>query len=60
MDEVKISAFVLARDEEDRIARCLRSLAWADERLVVVDTATCDATIEKARPLATGVIVHEW
>ena len=57
---MKISAFVVARDEQDRIERCLRSLAWADERLVVVDAATRDATIEKARPLATDVVVHEW
>jgi hypothetical protein len=60
MGAVKISAFVIARDEEDRIQRCLRSLAWADERLVVVDAATRDATIEKARPLATDVVVREW
>lgn len=60
MSPVKISAFVLARDEEDRIERCLRSLAWTDERLVVVDAATRDATLERARPLATEVVVHEW
>jgi glycosyltransferase involved in cell wall biosynthesis len=56
----RISAFVLARDEEDRIERCLRSIAWADERLVIVDAATRDATREKAAPLATEVIVRPW
>ena len=55
--DVKISAFVVARDEEERIERCLRSVAWAEERLVVVDSATRDATAEKARPLATDVVV---
>ena len=60
MDEARISALVVARDEADRIEACLRSLAWADERLLVVDAATRDATAEKARPLATDVIVREW
>ena len=60
MSEPKISAFVLARDEEDRIEACLRSIAWADERLVVVDAATRDATARKAEPLATEVIVRPW
>jgi len=60
MSGVNISAFVLAKDEEDRIEPCLRSLSWADERIVVVDEDTNDATLERARPLATEVIVHRW
>jgi len=58
--EARISAFVIARDEEDGIVRCLRSISWADERLVVVDAATTDRTAEMARPLATDVIVRPW
>ncbi|MBD3160693.1 MAG: glycosyltransferase [Candidatus Latescibacteria bacterium] len=56
----KISAFVAARDEEDRIVRCLRSLSWADERIVILDAATTDATAERARPLATDLVVRPW
>lgn len=58
--EPKVSAIVVARDEEETIASCLRSIYWADERIVVVDAETRDKTAEVARPLATEVIVREW
>lgn len=50
---------MLARDEEAVIARCLRALAWADERLVVLDAATRDRTAEAAAPLADRVVTRE-
>lgn len=60
MPENGVSAIVIARDEEDRIEACLRSVGWADERIVVIDAATRDATAERARPLATELIVRPW
>jgi glycosyltransferase involved in cell wall biosynthesis len=44
-----ITAAVIARDEEASIGDCLATLAWADERLVLVDAATVDRTREIAR-----------
>jgi hypothetical protein len=38
-----LSAVVLARDEERDLERCLRSLAWVDE-IVVVDDCSTDST----------------
>ncbi len=58
--ESGIGVVVVARDEEEGIERCLRSVAWAEERIVVVDAATRDATAERARPLATDVVVRPW
>lgn len=55
-----ISAIIIARDEGDRIGTCLRSIPWADERIVVVDDRTRDATAAIARPLATEVITRQW
>jgi len=46
---VKLSAVVIARDEERMLRDCLASLAFADERLVLVDTRTLDRTREIAR-----------
>jgi (heptosyl)LPS beta-1,4-glucosyltransferase len=43
-----LTAVVIARDEERAIGRCLDSVAWADERLVVLDDATRDRTAEIA------------
>lgn len=44
----RVTGAVIARDEEANIAACLRSLAWADERLVV-DSGSHDQTVELAR-----------
>jgi glycosyltransferase involved in cell wall biosynthesis len=50
-----LTAAVIARDEETMLADCLRSVAFAEERLVVVDSATRDATREVARGLGARV-----
>lgn len=50
-----VTAAVLARDEERNIERCLRALAWADERLVLVDAATTDDTAGRAEALGARV-----
>jgi glycosyltransferase involved in cell wall biosynthesis len=51
----KISAVVLARDEADYIEPCLRSLAWADEVLVLLDPESRDATEAIARRLGARI-----
>lgn len=40
-----ISAVIIARNEETHIARCLSSLTWADE-ILVVDGESSDRTVE--------------
>lgn len=52
-----VAAYMIARDEEAILARCLTAAArWVDE-LVVVDTGSTDGTIEIARE--HGATVHE-
>jgi glycosyltransferase involved in cell wall biosynthesis len=46
---VSLTAAVIARDEERMIGACLESVAFADDRLVLVDAATRDRTREIAR-----------
>jgi hypothetical protein len=46
---MKLSAVVIARDEERMLGECLASLQFADERLVLVDARTVDRTREVAR-----------
>lgn len=50
-----LSVIVCTLDEEAFIERCLRSVAWADE-LVVVDSGSRDATCARAE--AMGACVH--
>jgi glycosyltransferase involved in cell wall biosynthesis len=45
----RLTAAVIAKDEQDMLPDCLRSIAFADERLVLVDAATRDQTREIAR-----------
>jgi glycosyltransferase involved in cell wall biosynthesis len=51
---------VIARDDEDDIRRCLASLAWVDECIVVVDDRSRDATEAIARELGARVIRHAY
>jgi glycosyltransferase involved in cell wall biosynthesis len=54
-----LSVTIIAFNEEARLAGALRSVAWADE-IVVVDSGSTDGTVEIARQLATRVEVREW
>jgi len=56
---VPVSAVVLKRDEEPNIGRCLASLAWADQ-IVVVDSGSSDGTIPVARSLGAEVVEQPW
>jgi glycosyltransferase involved in cell wall biosynthesis len=57
---LKVTAIVPARDEEHNIAACLESLAWADERVVFLDSRTTDRTAELARKASARVISHTF
>ncbi len=55
----KISACVTAGNEERNIRRCLESLTWCDE-IVVVDSFSSDRTVEISREYTDRVYQHEW
>jgi len=53
--EVKITAIVLAKNEEKVIAECLESLSWTNE-ILLVDSGSTDKTIEIASKFKAKVI----
>ncbi len=55
----EISAIVVCFNEEDNIGRCLASLAWCDE-IVVVDSFSTDRTVEIARKHTNRVLQRAW
>lgn len=55
----KISACITACDEEKNIRRCLESLRWADE-IVVIDSFSKDQTVAICREYTDRVYQHEW
>jgi glycosyltransferase involved in cell wall biosynthesis len=50
---------VITYNEEDRLRRCLESVAWADE-IVVVDSGSDDKTIEIAHGFTDEVTIRPW
>jgi glycosyltransferase involved in cell wall biosynthesis len=55
----KISVIVIAGNEEGNIEDCLKSVAWADE-IVVVDSESTDRTVEIAKRYTPNVLVRAW
>ncbi len=55
----KISACVIAFNEERKIRRCLQSLTWCDE-IIVVDSFSSDHTVEICKEFTDRVYQHEW
>jgi glycosyltransferase involved in cell wall biosynthesis len=56
---VPLTVTVITRNEAAHIADALRSVAWADE-IIVVDSHSTDDTVAIARPLATRVEIRDW
>jgi glycosyltransferase involved in cell wall biosynthesis len=54
-----ITAVVITLNEEHNIARCVRSLAWADE-ILVVDSGSRDRTCQLATENGAKVVQHAW
>jgi glycosyltransferase involved in cell wall biosynthesis len=55
-----ISAFIIAKNEADRIPKAILSVRdWVDE-VIVIDSGSTDDTVEVARSLGATTYFHEW
>ena len=54
-----VSATVVCQDEGALISRCLETVAWCDE-IVVVDGGSRDDTVAQARAFSARVIANPW
>ncbi len=57
MNKVSVSVVVITRNEEDNIADCLKSAAWASE-VVVLDDNSTDDTVKIARGFTDKVFTR--
>jgi len=55
----KISLVVITKDEEPNIERCLKSVPWADD-IVVLDSGSRDRTVEIATRMGARSFVEPW
>jgi glycosyltransferase involved in cell wall biosynthesis len=55
-----VSACVIARDDALQIERCLASLAWTDETVVVIDERSRDRTEALARRAGARTLRHAY
>jgi glycosyltransferase involved in cell wall biosynthesis len=55
----RLSVTVITWNEETRLRRCLESVAWADE-IIVVDAESTDKTVTIAREFTDHVVLRPW
>lgn len=60
MSKPPLSAFIIARDEADRIALTIRSLRGVAEEVIVVDSGSTDGTQQAAEAEGARVIFNAW
>ncbi len=54
-----VSAFIICCNEERNIERCLQSVSWCDE-IVVVDSGSTDGTLEIVRKFTNKIHQRPW
>lgn len=58
--KVKVSATIIAKDEEHHIADCLKSARLVADEIIVLDSGSSDRTAEIAKEFADVVEVTDW
>lgn len=59
MKKLPIALTVVTKNEEQHIERCLRSVPFASD-VIVLDSGSSDRTVEIAKSLGARVFVEEW
>jgi len=54
-----ISAVLITKNEEKNIARCLKSIDWVDE-IVILDSGSIDETLEIAKKFKAKIYTTKW
>lgn len=54
-----LGVIIITKNEEKNIERCLRSVAWADE-IIVLDSGSTDATVEIAKNYTHHTYQTDW
>ncbi len=60
MADARVSVLILAKNEAENLPRCLATVNWANEVIVVVDQASRDQTEAIARRVADLVVIRTF
>jgi O-antigen ligase len=60
MKSYSLSVIIIAKNEADRIERCLQSVAPIADEIIVLDSGSEDGTVEIARKYTDNVYVTDW
>ena len=55
-----ISAFIIAKNEEHRIARAIKSLQRVADEIIVIDSGSSDNTVKISEELGARVVYNKW
>lgn len=58
-NKLPMSVVIIAKNEQQNIARCVKSVQWSNE-IIVYDSGSTDQTVEIAKSLGAKVIIGEW
>jgi len=56
----RISLCMIMRDEEEHLARCLRSVEGVVDEIIIVDTGSVDRSIEIAESFGATILHEQW
>lgn len=59
MEKINVSVVIIAKNEEKKIGRCLESVAWSDD-IIVVDGFSTDNTVKLSQSFGAKVIQHAF
>ncbi|MFB5269985.1 glycosyltransferase [Paenibacillus enshidis] len=60
MDQPSISLCMIVRNEEDYLSKCLSSVRWIADEIIIVDTGSTDGTLAIAKAFGANVIEMPW
>ena len=58
-EKVSLSVAIITKNEEKNLFDCLRSVAFADD-IVVVDSGSSDRTVEIAKEFGCRIFIEDW
>ena len=56
---LSISAIIITKNEEASIGKCLDSISWVDE-IIVLDSGSTDKTVEISKSYGAKVYTQSW